>query len=705
MIKQAQILDEIAQDKIRNVDLLPRITDGLKKENKHLPRWKFATVIGMTIITLVIILFSIPEVANAMRRLFGYMPGTGVVENNGAIRVLAEPVSLTREGVTLTVEQVVMDGQQTLVVYRVEGIPQEAYPKSESGISCAGVPALRLPDGTQLEFVNGEGSGLVDGYRDGFIFPPVPAGVESGTFVLPCLSGVKPGAAPENWELPLYFVPLPPDVTVIPLVEVNPPAVKTAQPAPDVSVAVSDTFFGIQFHLESMERIGDGYRLVTSIRWEEGIYPDEGVGTGAQINLVDADGKKINLVPAYEDLSDDPTRTVMVFSMDNIEFKNPLTLSLPWVMANLNPEDQTSFEFVPGRDFTAGQSRLVNQEIEVLGQPVKILSARYVRHEDVQGENWLRSIPEDMFGIEFTIEAGEEFFNLPLLVKSGYGSGGASTFGGSERDETGLIHSYAMMSGTIEGSLTISVPYVSINHTWTITWTPDLSSMASGAEENSILEATPIVEKIVPLEDGFYLIGRMDWSNPAVSSVEGDAANILVEDANGRQIPLEAVSSEVFGILGVDPGLWIVKANDTPLVSPLKLQVNQVNVNLSQPYTFTFDPGENPQPGEEFVINYPLDIFGCPIEIKTAKFLQEQQMSGYEFTIQADACVRQLWLSLEGSSGQSFGGESSSTERNEAGEITARALVTDNNFNQPVLIGIRSAVLLGLWETTFSINP
>ncbi len=42
-------------------------------------------------------------VAYAIGRSLGYIPGTGIVEQGAPIRVLAEPVSLTRDGITLTI--------------------------------------------------------------------------------------------------------------------------------------------------------------------------------------------------------------------------------------------------------------------------------------------------------------------------------------------------------------------------------------------------------------------------------------------------------------------------------------------------------------------------------------------------------------------------------------------------------------------------
>ena len=40
-------------------------------------------------------------------------------------------------------------------------------------------------------------------------YPAIPADVNEAVLVIPCLANTLPGKAPENWELPLRFVPAP----------------------------------------------------------------------------------------------------------------------------------------------------------------------------------------------------------------------------------------------------------------------------------------------------------------------------------------------------------------------------------------------------------------------------------------------------------------------------------------------------------------
>ena len=113
--------------------------------------WVFAFV--LVAITLIV---SAPEAVNALKKLFGYVPGVGLVENTGNLRMLAEPVSMTRDGITITVTQVMVYWDRVELTYEVDGI-KEIY--SNAPTMCGSYHPdnnfwsdsdadLLLPDGT-----------------------------------------------------------------------------------------------------------------------------------------------------------------------------------------------------------------------------------------------------------------------------------------------------------------------------------------------------------------------------------------------------------------------------------------------------------------------------------------------------------------------------------------------------------------------------
>jgi hypothetical protein len=145
-------------------------------------------VVGLVILTLVI---GPQRVFAAVRELLGYIPGVGIVDPSGGIRVLAEPVSVSREGITLTVTGATLTADGTHLQYRTFGVPRSAYPQREDVSGCYEPEYLRLPDGTKLGTEREMG--------------PVPAEVNEAVFVMPCIAGTLPGTVPEDWELLLRF--------------------------------------------------------------------------------------------------------------------------------------------------------------------------------------------------------------------------------------------------------------------------------------------------------------------------------------------------------------------------------------------------------------------------------------------------------------------------------------------------------------------
>ena len=78
------------------------------------------------------------------------IPGIGFVQTS-SLRVLAEPVSQTRDGITVTIEQVIVDSERTVVVYKTEGLTIAAANSKGEGGPFGSTQLLRLPDGTLME--------------------------------------------------------------------------------------------------------------------------------------------------------------------------------------------------------------------------------------------------------------------------------------------------------------------------------------------------------------------------------------------------------------------------------------------------------------------------------------------------------------------------------------------------------------------------
>jgi hypothetical protein len=699
----SRILDAVAADFIpADVNLLPQI--AARFERKTLMQTLRARP-ALMILLVLLALGLLTGAAYAIGRSLGYIPGVGLVEQGASIRVLAEPVSLTRDGIKLTVEKAFLTADKTTLTYSVDGIPQKARPKGgEGGSSCQPAsPSLRLADGSLMAIIGGGGPGWEAGYRDTMIYPALPATAQTVTFLLPCLQDVAPAAAPQDWELTLRFVPAPPELAVAPVIELATPLPATPTSAPATKLT-SDSFLGITYNIDSLTRTDRGYILITSIRWDEKI--SNGVGTNylTSISLVDAAGKKIALLP-LDSMSlpgnSTPNHSVIGFSLADESFALPLTLNLAWAGVNLIEKPQ--FTFDPGVNPQAGQNWPVNQKIQVLGFPLQIDSARFMPNAELNKQEWMHFNPTDMIGFDFSIAADPAIQSLYLAVKSGFSADGTGTSGHSGLDAAGKFESVALLNGHIIALLTIEAGYVEVRHPWQITFNPADIMTSAPTPVSSAPDVSLLIEKVIPLDDGYYLIGRTNWSDSRLTAFGLGGWDAKLRDGSGAEIPLEPANFDEIGITDVQPDEWAYRVYGKALPPSLTLSMNQANVQLSQPYTFTFDPGAKPQVGQEWQINQPLDILGYKATVQKAKFITQGDLRGFEFSLIADAALQGIPLNIEsgatGGRGASGGGAS---PRDKDGVMKVYAL-SDGQFSGPILLSIRGAALNGNWQVTW--NP
>jgi hypothetical protein len=102
-----------------------------------------AIVLGLTLMGAAVVMVIGPQrVLGAMGSLFDrvYVPGVGFMDAEG-VRMLPAPVVEMRDGVTLTVEQVLAESDRTVVMLGIEGVPVEELNEYAQG------SYLLLPDG------------------------------------------------------------------------------------------------------------------------------------------------------------------------------------------------------------------------------------------------------------------------------------------------------------------------------------------------------------------------------------------------------------------------------------------------------------------------------------------------------------------------------------------------------------------------------
>ena len=423
---RSEFVDQVYGDLMQRAAIKPlksRPIFGLR------PAWTVALAI-LSLMIIGTLVIGPQRVYAAIARLFGYIPDVGIVDQSSPIRVLAEPVSITRDGISITVTSATLTGDRTHIDFRIFGVPSSAYPEREDVHGCWSQPYLRLADGTQLV------AQINYGYE------PVPANVNKAVFVMPCISSTLPGKVPENWELPLRFVPAPPDLTVMPVIELTPAALA------DNSVTVSKEI-----------ETSDGYILIGQFQSQN----QPGIVTGAQ-EIHDASGKKV----AYtypQDVNEEVNQEAdgMPGTGWAVQFKAaglvyPLTISFSGVdIFPADPSATAEFTFDAGSNPQPGQEWTPNQEIQLAGHTLKLVSIT----ANSQGN------------YSFNFQVDPEVYSASLQIM-GYtpNGGGGGGGGGLTNGKFNVSLSYSELPN---GVLTVTLSNLTLigdSLTWQGQWSP-----------------------------------------------------------------------------------------------------------------------------------------------------------------------------------------------------------------------------------------
>ena len=335
------ILNNVARQHVPDeISLFPSIAAQL--ERKSIKKTMHARP-AVSIIILVLTLSLLSGVVYAVGRSLGYIPGVGIIEIDTPIRVLTQPIAAERDGITLTVTDAVLTGEKTIILHTLENVPWDILSHQEDVPGCLEMPFLRLPNCDEL--VSSEGGGNSVQIRS--VYPPIPAGINEATFVLPCIMNSLPDLAPEDWELSLHFGQASPDIPIVPVIEITltpEPTALNNQEAP--------------FELNNSLLIGDQYILTGIIN-----QPD----SGGRIELIkmqvtDADGSQVYI--QHPSLYDLPSFDWGMQFQSEIQF--PLTLSFDWIQIAPVADSIAMFEFDAGENPQPGQEWIINQPIQLV---------------------------------------------------------------------------------------------------------------------------------------------------------------------------------------------------------------------------------------------------------------------------------------------------------------------------------------------------
>lgn len=180
--------------------------------------WGYAMV---TLLVLVALLLAIgpSRVLAQIQAVLGFVPEVGIVDSSTSFYQLIEPVSDSRDGVTLTVQSAFLSADQTIISFSMTDLSEEIKRAKFGDAECSTPAYLIFPDGSKVQSSEQKSSLLPTGTYEHTIYFNNLAGANfnQATLVFPCLTGTGPGKGPQDWQFDLAFKPAPEDVTVYPI--------------------------------------------------------------------------------------------------------------------------------------------------------------------------------------------------------------------------------------------------------------------------------------------------------------------------------------------------------------------------------------------------------------------------------------------------------------------------------------------------------
>ncbi|MEP7134121.1 MAG: DUF4179 domain-containing protein [Chloroflexota bacterium] len=475
-------LENIARRAVpEDVNLMPKIAARLEGRS-------FMTTLRarpvLTILLVLMLLALLTSVAYAIGKVMGYIPGIGMIDQSLPLRILAEPISVTRDGITLTVEQVVLSADKTVVVYKVEGIPLDAYTNQEASqgnnagtgegdssysfSSSAIIPIgsetpevshssveksnicfvddhLSLPDGTLMSLQTGEGSGWSSGFENRHVFGPIPDEINKAVFLVSCIPETAPGALPENWEIPLQFVSAPPDMAVLPVIGVAPSTSATDNYQPAMTV-------------DQVIETNDGYILIGKFRLNGFPSNVDPIGFyNSLTSFIDAKGQIVRGLPASGIPEDNKVKGEFpwAYEIQGKQYAWPITITMDAVNAYLLGET-TEFEFDTGADPQVGQTWYLKPDAQIAGYKIREVSIKRT---------------SNAYEFQFLTDPDVQLF-YPEIVGIPFSTGGGQ---GSDNFHRGQIYYQLEYKGEPpSGKLMIKLSdlQVLIHGPWQMQWSP-----------------------------------------------------------------------------------------------------------------------------------------------------------------------------------------------------------------------------------------
>ncbi len=282
---------------------------------------------------------------------------------------------------------------------------------------------------------------------------------------------------------------------------------------------------------------------------------------------------------------------------------------------------------------------------------------------------------------------------------AGYTAVGAG--GGSGGDISKVYEK--LPTGTLR--LLISIRHIhSLNKkTWQVQWSPT-------TPVQTLYGITLHLDKFIPLDDGYYLIGHTEWTDHRITSASPAGWALKAFDAERQEVPIEPANWQEAGLA---PGLnqWLYKIDGKSFHAPVRLRAEQMSVTFQQPVRMTLDMRAYPFSFSDDYLGVPYKTGMIPLEVPgilaspfKATYVKSGDLRGFEIAIQADSALQGLsfvfggGLDTSGLSQIAGGGGSS---RDDASGLVLSTVLTNARMSFPIFRA-DGATVNGDWGTIWT---
>jgi hypothetical protein len=437
----------------------------MKQKNRFLPRlaWGFAIAI-----LLAFLVVASPRAAALLKQLLGYVPGVGFVEQGEALRLLAAPVTIEKDGLQMTIEKGTADSEHTILLQHITGYhgPNPASPENDR--FCQKRARLVLPDGTILQETmygtTGDGSREAAArgeYFGRYEFGALPAGERDAVLEIPC---VMYDSAYADFRLVLRFE-IADATQVLPVIALPTDSAPLTAPVSPAGSSIE----GFAIVLESETALEDGYILTGSYQWTDPRF-DGFSAYPFVVEFTDASGREVHVEPADPiEMNTDPGIKKLPFAFHVIgkEYTFPLTFSVGPLIATF--PDTATFQFDFGANPQVGQTWNADIDVPVAGHVIHVQTI-----ELTAGRT-----PTEL-GFTFTMISDPGVMDAIVndtnpIIQGGGGGGGGGEGGMDSGVSTGpFTTSWALDGYSPAGVKTFAISSVSVmfQGSWQVTWQP-----------------------------------------------------------------------------------------------------------------------------------------------------------------------------------------------------------------------------------------